>query len=93
MSLPTFAILAEDDSDAEALAHLVRRHFNNEKLSVKKKGYDGCGGLCAKGARDIRTWLTQGTASLFSNNFQRRGCQAPSLRGGCKEMSFLQRFY
>jgi len=55
-----FAILAEDDSDAEALSHIVKRHFNNDRLSVKKKGYDGCGGLCAKGARDIRTWRAQG---------------------------------
>lgn len=55
-----FAILAEDDSDAEALSHIVKRHFNKDGLSVKRKGYDGCGGLCAKGARDIRTWRAQG---------------------------------
>jgi len=55
-----FAILAEDDSDAEALTHIVKRYFNNERLSVKKKGYDGCGGLLAKGARDIRIWRSQG---------------------------------
>lgn len=55
-----FAILAEDDSDAEAIAHIVRRHFNDDRLAVKKKGYDGCGGLCAKGARDIKVWRAQG---------------------------------
>lgn len=55
-----FAILAEDDSDAEALSHIVKKHFKNDRLSVKKKGYDGCGGLCAKGARDIRTWRDLG---------------------------------
>jgi len=55
-----FAILAEDDSDAEAISHIVRRHFNDDSLSIKKKGYDGCGGLCAKGARDIKTWSVQG---------------------------------
>jgi hypothetical protein len=55
-----FAILAEDDSDAEALSHIVKRHFSNDRLSVKKKGYDGCGGLCAKGARDIKAWSMQG---------------------------------
>lgn len=55
-----FAILAEDDSDAEALSHIVKKHFNNDRLSVKKKGYDGCGGLCSKGARDIRSWRDQG---------------------------------
>lgn len=57
-----FAILAEDDSDAEALANLIKRHFNNERLPIKKKGYGGSGGLCAKGARDIRAWLAQGIA-------------------------------
>jgi hypothetical protein len=55
-----FAILAEDDSDAEAMSHIVRKHYRNDRLSVKTKGYDGCGGLLRKGARDIRTWLDQG---------------------------------
>lgn len=55
-----FAILAEDESDADALAQLVKRYFNNNQLSVKKKGYDGCGGLCRKGARDIKSWMAQG---------------------------------
>lgn len=52
------AILAEDDSDADALSHIVKRQLGN--ISVKKKGYDGCGGLCRKGARDIKVWLSQG---------------------------------
>lgn len=55
-----FAILAEDDSDAEVLSCIVKRHFDNDHLSVKKKGYDGCGGLCRKGARDIKNWLARG---------------------------------
>ena len=54
------AILAEDDSDADALSHLVKRHFDDTRLTVKKKGYDGGSGLCRKGARDIKTWLRQG---------------------------------
>jgi Domain of unknown function (DUF4276) len=56
----TFAILAEDASDAEALKHLIRRHLNDESLRVKEKGYDGCGALRRKGARDIKAWLAQG---------------------------------
>jgi len=55
-----YAILAEDDSDAEVLTAIVRRHFQNDRLTIKKKGYDGCGGLCAKGARDIKTWAAAG---------------------------------
>jgi Domain of unknown function (DUF4276) len=57
-----FAILAEDNSDAEALAHIVRRYLNDDGLSIKKKGYDGCGALCSKGARDIKSWLAQGVS-------------------------------
>lgn len=55
-----FAILAEDESDAEVLSHIVKRRLGNDRLSVRCKGYDGCGGLCAKGARDIRSWRLQG---------------------------------
>jgi len=52
-----FAILAEDDSDAEVLMHIIKRFLSNDRLSVKKKGYDGCGQLYRKGARDINSWL------------------------------------
>jgi hypothetical protein len=55
-----FAILAEDESDADALSHIVKRNFNNDRLSIRKKGYDGCGALCRKGARDIKAWRAQG---------------------------------
>lgn len=55
-----FAILAEDDSDAEALSYIVKRHFKDDRLPIRRKGYDGCATLCRKGARDIKTWRNQG---------------------------------
>lgn len=55
-----YAILAEDDSDADVLTNILRRHLRNDSLPVKRKGYGGTGGLCTKGARDIRTWQVAG---------------------------------
>lgn len=55
-----FAVLAEDISDAETIATIVKLHFANNSLSIKRKGYGGAGGLCAKGARDIRSWAARG---------------------------------
>jgi Domain of unknown function (DUF4276) len=60
-----FAILAEHDSDADVLTLVLKRHLNNDGLSVKKKGYDGCGGLCAKGARDIKSWAERGISHFI----------------------------
>lgn len=59
------AILAEDDSDAEVLMHLVRRRLNDDRMPIKKKGYGGCAALCRKGARDIRTWAAAGVARVI----------------------------
>lgn len=59
------AILAEDESDAEVIAHIVKRFLNNEKLSIKKKGYGGCAELRRKGARDIKSWSARGVAKFI----------------------------
>jgi len=67
------AILAEDDSDAECLTVIIRRHYGNNKLEIKRKGYDGCGGLCSKGARDIRAWREAGvTRFVICHDADRR---------------------
>jgi len=55
-----YAVLGEDRSDAETLRVLIRRIAGNERLTVKMKGYDGCGQLLRKGARDIDEFLNQG---------------------------------
>ncbi len=55
-----YAVLGEDRSDAETLRVLIRRIAGNERLTVKPKGYDGCGQLLRKGARDLDEFLSQG---------------------------------
>jgi len=55
-----YAVLGEDKSDADTLCVLIRRIAGNERLTVKSKGYDGCGGLLRKGARDLDLLLGQG---------------------------------
>jgi len=55
-----FAVLAEDDSDAEVLYHIIKQYYNDERLTVKTKGYQGGPGLCKDGARDIDVWLNRG---------------------------------
>ena len=55
-----YAVLAEDKSDAEALAVLVKRIRGAGNISVKKKGYGGCGELCRKVGTQILDFQTQG---------------------------------
>jgi hypothetical protein len=55
-----YAVLGEDLSDGETLRVLIRRLAGNERLTVKIKGYDGCGQLLRKGARDLDEFLNQG---------------------------------
>lgn len=55
-----YAVLGEDRSDVETLQVLIRRLANNPSLRVKIKGYDGCGGLLRKGARDLDEFSKQG---------------------------------
>lgn len=55
-----YAVLGEDRSDAEVIQILIRRIAGNDKLSVHPKGYDGCGQLLRKGARDLDEFLSQG---------------------------------
>lgn len=59
-----FVILAEDDSDADTIACIVRRRVH-AGASIKKKGYDGCGALCRKGARDIIQFATKGANRII----------------------------
>ena len=59
------AILAEDRSDAETLAQLVKRHLNDDRLSIAKKGYGGCSAMVSKGARDIKAWSELGVSRFI----------------------------
>jgi hypothetical protein len=49
-----YGILGEHDSDANTLKVLVRKLVGNDSLTVKAKGYGGCGKLLKDGARDLR---------------------------------------
>jgi hypothetical protein len=60
MKTVRFAILGEDDSDAETLKILVRRVAENERLPVYTKGYNGCAQLMRKGARDVAALAEEG---------------------------------
>jgi hypothetical protein len=49
-----YGILGEDESDVQTLKVLVKRLANNPSLTVKTKGYGGCGEMLRKGARQLR---------------------------------------
>lgn len=55
-----YAVLGEDRSDAEAIRVFIKRLVGDDRLTVKPKGYDGCGELLRKGARDLDEFLNQG---------------------------------
>ena len=53
-------LIGEDDSEVETLKVLVRRLRKNPKLSVKTKGYGGCGDLLTKGAKMLVSMSNSG---------------------------------
>jgi hypothetical protein len=60
-----FAVLAEDHSDAESLVTLVRRISGMPRLSVKSKGFGGCGELCRKAWNHIQIFADQGATHFI----------------------------
>lgn len=53
-------ILAEDRSDADALKVIVRRLSSTPNVTVKAKGFSGCGELCRKAGAYLNDFETQG---------------------------------
>lgn len=51
-----YALLGEDDSDAEMLKVLVRRLVGSHGLRIRAKGFGGCGKLLNDGARELRNF-------------------------------------
>lgn len=51
-----YGILGEDQSDVATLAVLVRRLACNDGLRVLRRGFDGCGQMLRKGARELRAF-------------------------------------
>lgn len=60
-----YAILGEDDSDVDMLFELVRRIARDPKLPIKKMGYNGCGELLVKGARQIQAYSRLGCSKFI----------------------------
>jgi signal recognition particle subunit SEC65 len=50
-----FAVLAEDQSDAEAICVLVKRIADTTGLAVFKHGFSGCGNLRKKAGKHIKS--------------------------------------
>jgi hypothetical protein len=60
-----FAVLAEDRSDADSLAVLVKRISGIENDRVFKKGFSGCGELCRKAGSHIADFASQGATHFI----------------------------
>ena len=60
-----FAVIAEDKSDVETLTTLIRRIADNQSVSVKGKGYNGCAQMLCKGAVQLRAFAAAGVCKRF----------------------------
>lgn len=66
MSAPRFGILAEDETDCEALAILVRRIAANAQVGIKTQSFGGCARLRIKAAPTLKRMLNEGcTAAIL----------------------------
>ena len=55
-----FAVLGEHRSDAETLVVIIKRLLGDDRASILRKGFNGCGELCRKGASHIRQFGDRG---------------------------------
>lgn len=55
-----FCVVGEDRSDVEAIKVIIKRVANQSNLTVKTKGYSGCGELLRKGAKHLRMFADLG---------------------------------
>lgn len=55
-----YGILGEDKSDVATLKVLIRRLERSDSIPVKTKGYDGCGEMLRKGAKQLRLFTRLG---------------------------------
>lgn len=60
-----YAVLAEDRSDVETLTVLIRRLAGSDSMQVRQKGYDGCGELLRKGARQLQLFHDLGDCERY----------------------------
>lgn len=59
------AILAEGNSDAEALRNIVRRCGTASSVQVRARGYSGCKEMLRNVARDVRKFCREGAKRLI----------------------------
>ena len=55
-----YGILGEHQSDVDTLKVLVRRLACDQSLPIKSKGFDGCGRMLQKGARQLQDFVRRG---------------------------------
>jgi hypothetical protein len=59
------AVLGEHKSDAETLVAIVKRLLGDERASILRKGYSGCGELCRKGKHQLRQFAERGARQFI----------------------------
>jgi len=60
-----YGIIGEDQSDVETLCVLIKRIADDSSITIKRKGYDGCGQLLTKGARQLQLFHGLGVCKRF----------------------------
>jgi len=55
-----YGVLGEDKSDVETLKVLIKKLAHNEKITIKTKGYTGCGDLLKNGWRQLQLFKNLG---------------------------------
>lgn len=55
-----YGIIAEDKSDVAMLKVIIKRIANNQSLSIRSKGYNGCGEMLRKGAVQLKAFKDLG---------------------------------
>ncbi len=64
-TLPSYAVLGEDASDASTVKVLIRRIAKTPSLPISPKGFDGAGDLLKKGARQIQEYRRRGIVKFI----------------------------
>lgn len=60
MAKIAYGVIGEDDSDVETVVELIKRIANNKSLSIKRKGYNGCGEMFIKAPMQLSAWSEMG---------------------------------
>lgn len=60
-----FGVIGEDKSDVESLKVLIKRIASDNSLTVRTKGFSGCGEMLRKGASHIRLFERLGMSRFI----------------------------